>query len=472
MKISFDFPALSGILFKSTPLSFFEKQTKIALIVSAIFVGLLSVGYVIKRFYLRAQPINVPVNEAQSQNKPVSQSKPVNEIVNKAKPFYPLKKIRLEPIRAFSQAKPATQVKPVSEPISKSVSLALQLKKMCSMANTFNNPKSPSNVIELINAGADLTYRDPSNGNTPLHWLVVDSEFSTPEIIKLCLDKGADVNAKNADGETPLNLLARFNKWDIRDHKKCIQALLKVGADVTIPNNENIYPLQKAFRRNGSEVLSELYIDKINGITNEYKQTPLILMARHFSAWFPIGNETQLFEKMVMASDLELMDNNGNCALHFAARSQFLDGVNLLLKHAPNTVHFQNKEGHTPLYDAVKPLLCIDSDGGGGSFDDVLKNLKAICNLWLALRKKNLPKNDFDKILHDPLYKCAYDPKNNVHAEKIMHLFMKESIQDDANGQLFIDYCFKLPQRENVWKIKALDEFEAEFVQKQKNLQG
>ena len=41
------------------------------------------------------------------------------------------------------------------------------------------------------------------NGNTPLHLVAAGFNFN-PEVTKALLAKGADPNAKNEDGKTPL----------------------------------------------------------------------------------------------------------------------------------------------------------------------------------------------------------------------------------------------------------------------------
>ncbi|XP_043964694.1 myotrophin isoform X3 [Gambusia affinis] len=68
-------------------------------------------------------------------------------------------------------------------------------------------------------------------GRKPLHYA---ADFGQLDVIKYLLDKGADVNATDKHGLTPL-MNACFE-----DHKECAKILLEKGADKHIKSSQGI----------------------------------------------------------------------------------------------------------------------------------------------------------------------------------------------------------------------------------------
>ncbi|CAL1681579.1 unnamed protein product [Lasius platythorax] len=78
-------------------------------------------------------------------------------------------------------------------------------------------------VVQLLEAGLDVNSWDSQGSkNTPLHWAAC---YGNKEIIACLLDKGADVNAENGCGATPLH--DAVNRGDVA----ICQELLQAGAN-------------------------------------------------------------------------------------------------------------------------------------------------------------------------------------------------------------------------------------------------
>ena len=99
-------------------------------------------------------------------------------------------------------------------------------------------------VAELLRAGADPRACDEVNGSTPLH-LTVFKEGSeivgSVAITRMLLRAGANVDAKDAYGETPLHDAVSARRCG------CIAELLKAGANVNARSGQRLTPLDKTF---------------------------------------------------------------------------------------------------------------------------------------------------------------------------------------------------------------------------------
>ena len=97
--------------------------------------------------------------------------------------------------------------------------------------------KSEKNDVELakvvIDKGANINYKD-RNGNTALHYCVYYKNY---ELMKYLVDNGANVNAQDNNGNTPLILAI------MRDFEKFSDFLIDNGADKNIKNfnGENFF---------------------------------------------------------------------------------------------------------------------------------------------------------------------------------------------------------------------------------------
>lgn len=113
--------------------------------------------------------------------------------------------------------------------------------KLLRTAFNYNTLKNGANdnlkVIKLlIEKGANIRATD-ENGNTPLLWAFF---YKRPEIVKFLIEQGADKNAVDVDGNTPLILAIHMGSMEIA------QLLVNRGADANAKNKNSWTPLMSA----------------------------------------------------------------------------------------------------------------------------------------------------------------------------------------------------------------------------------
>jgi ankyrin repeat protein len=100
----------------------------------------------------------------------------------------------------------------------------------------------------LRDAGADVNARDVE-GQTAL---INSAGIANSRVMELLLSNGADVNAQNNRGWTALMVAAQAGQANT------VKVLLGAGANVNLKNNEGKTALQVAFKHEGNEVASLL----------------------------------------------------------------------------------------------------------------------------------------------------------------------------------------------------------------------
>jgi ankyrin repeat protein len=92
-------------------------------------------------------------------------------------------------------------------------------------------------VKKHLAAGADVNARN-DGGFTPLHYAAMDNR---KEVVELLIDKGADVNAKDY-----MSLLTPLHSAALHGHKEVVELLIDKGADVNGSDNWGSTPLDAA----------------------------------------------------------------------------------------------------------------------------------------------------------------------------------------------------------------------------------
>jgi len=192
-------------------------------------------------------------------------------------------------------------------------------------------------VRELLDKGADVNARDIL-GDTPLTFPAFDGYT---EVVKALVDKGADVNARNRLGATALQFASG------KGHTDVVELLIDKNADVNIKDNEGNSALRYAADKGYAEIV-KLLLDKgadFNAKDND-NNTPLTGAAQ--------DGHTEVVRLLLdKGADIEIKDGDGDTALMDAADKGQISTVQLLLEKGAD-IGVRDKNGETALTLAEK----------------------------------------------------------------------------------------------------------------------
>ena len=180
------------------------------------------------------------------------------------------------------------------------------------------------------------------NGWTPFMYL---ARYATAEDCKKLVEAGADINARNKDGNTAL-MLATCNK---EDGEAICDLLLKAGAGVNEKDNDVWTPLMWAARYSSPELCRKLINAgaEIDGKDNE-GWTPLMSAARYSSP--------EVCKVLIEAgADINAKKKDGSTALMLATcNGENASSICDLLAQNRAEINAHNKDGDTALIWAAR----------------------------------------------------------------------------------------------------------------------
>ncbi|KAI0438491.1 hypothetical protein F4803DRAFT_91608 [Xylaria telfairii] len=160
-------------------------------------------------------------------------------------------------------------------------------------------------------------------------------------VAKLLVKAGANTEATNSNGLTPLSRAAQRNSFEIAE------LLIRAGANKEAMDVNGLTPLLWAVRHGSSEVAELLIKEGANKeAMDERGLTPLLWAVRHGSS--------EVAELLITAgADKETKDiNNGQTPLFYAAARKSSKVAELLIKAGANK-EAKDRSGLTPLFWAV-----------------------------------------------------------------------------------------------------------------------
>ncbi|MDN3725091.1 ankyrin repeat domain-containing protein [Aequorivita sp. SDUM287046] len=229
-------------------------------------------------------------------------------------------------------------------------------------------------------------------GYTPLHRLAyANSDKAT---IEFFIAAGADVNQKDAEGNTPFLNAASRNKFEI------VELLSKSVQDFNVANNKGQTPVMLAVKGNDAEVVAFLLQNGSNAMAKDANGNSVAYyLADSFDATKPEDFEKKLKMLQEKGVKLNTVQEDGNTLYHFAAKENNLELLKAISKFEI-PVNATNSEGLTALHQAamkaqnnemMKFLISIGADKnaktdfGETAFDLAMENE--------MLQKENLDLN-------------------------------------------------------------------------------
>jgi ankyrin repeat protein/mono/diheme cytochrome c family protein len=222
----------------------------------------------------------------------------------------------------------------------------------------------------LVESGADVNAKN-RRGSTPLHWAIHDEAK-----VRLLLARGAGVNTKQAEGRTPLYLAAMLGNGH-----SILRLLLENGADPNLKTANGRTPLMVAAGRGDVEALRLLIDAKaVVNAKDSAGETALMVAAS-------LGRPPAVRLLLERGADARVETKRSETALGNAGTSGNEEVVRLLLDHGAD-VNTRNIRGYSPLMlaassdtipsGAVKLLLARGADVScKGDYDETARDLAA-----------------------------------------------------------------------------------------------
>ena len=200
----------------------------------------------------------------------------------------------------------------------------------------------------LLQRGANVDIKDKENRTA----LYIASKFKHIEIVNLLLQSGANVNIKDKDNQTALYIASSYG------HIGVVGALLEHGADTEIKNKYGESPL-KAASSKGHKNIENVLLK--HGAMDDTLSQKLLRVCDHIDKV-----DLEELQRLLRAgADINIKDiyyDGRTCLMHSVKRKQF-EATQMLLENGADT-EIKDNNGDSPLnmasfegYTKIEKLL-------------------------------------------------------------------------------------------------------------------
>lgn len=297
----------------------------------------------------------------------------------------------------------------------------------------------------LIERGADLEAANNIMGLTPLH-------VAKPAVAELLLEHGANVNSRNAFGDTPLHYVSGCRPANDPSREKA-KLLISYNADPNIANSHGGYPIHGAVSTSYKWFIGLLHKHGADlSVRNMKGQSLLVHAASN-------GNNGSASYLIKAGADVNDRDNYGNTALHWAVGSSNTKLVESLLANGACASAPDNK-GVTPLHVAayggkMRLLEMLLS----GDVDIDIKDENGMTPLSMAIQHTKPLDKEEEQIYEDKVEGIVEEFNRQAKGiRKTISLLLEKGADVNArtnNGETPLSMATRLRQKDIVMLLKA-----------------